>query len=243
MYVGDGALMYYNQVGYNVPQAFRRVKVMEYTVMLKNIPLFSFLDDDELNQLEEISKKKGFPKNTVIMSEGDMTDSLYVVLKGRAYAVSSDENGKQIVLNVFEVNDYFGEMSFIDGESRCATIITKVASQFLVISAEGFNKIVSTNPQMMVRLIKGLLQKLRRATRQIEELAFKDVYGRIARFLSESADEKGLLSQKITHLELAHMVGASREMVSRILKALTDGGYIVKQKGRLRVAKSLPFKF
>ncbi len=210
---------------------------------LKKIPLFTGLTDDELRKLLEISPKRSFAKNTVIITEGDQTDCLYVVLKGRAYAIGSDEYGKQIVLNVFEANDYFGEMSFLDGESRCATIITKVTCQFLLIPADEFKTILARNPEMMMHLIQGLLQKIRRATRQIEALAFKDVYGRIARFLSDAADDQGVISGKVTHAEIAQMVGASREMVSRIMKALTDGGYIRKQPHRLQIVKRLPFRF
>lgn len=215
---------------------------MKYAV-IKTIPLFSCLADTELKQLKEISRKKSFAKNTVIISQGDQTDSLYVVLKGRAHAVGSNEHGKQIVLNIFRANDYFGEMSFIDGETRCATIITKTASQFLVIPAEGFKQIVSLNPQMMTHLVIGLLQKIRRATCQIEALAFKDVYGRIARFLGDAADDHGRINEPVTHAEIAQMVGASREMVSRIMKTLSDGGYVLRRKGRLQIVKRLPFKF
>lgn len=211
--------------------------------LLRKIPLFSGLTDRELRQIESVSCEKSFLKDTVIISEGDDTSSLYIILKGRADALSMDPNGRQIILNVFRPGDYFGEISFIDAKPRSAAVITKEKSKLVVIKREAFLQIVSENPELMLNMMKGLVGKIRVATRQIEDLAFKDVYGRIARLLTELKNEDHAITEKLTNTEIAFRVGASREMVSRIVSELKNGGYIEKNKGVLQLKRSLPYQF
>nr|WP_320192395.1 Crp/Fnr family transcriptional regulator [uncultured Desulfobacter sp.] len=210
---------------------------------LKQIPLFSGLTDSEIQKIESVSCKKSFLKDTVIINEGDETNSLYIILKGRANALSMDPDGRQIILNVFRPGDYFGEMSFIDAKPRSAAVITKEKSKFVVIKREAFLQIVSENPELMLNMMKGLVGKIRVATRQIEDLAFKDVYGRIARLLTELKNGDGVVTEKLTNTEIAFRVGASREMVSRIVSELKNGGYIDKNRGMIQLKKSLPYQF
>ena len=211
--------------------------------LLRQIPLFSGLTDREIRQIESVSCEKSFLKDTVIISEGDETNSLYFILEGRANALSIDPNGRQIILNVFQPGDYFGEMSFIDAKPRSAAVITKEKSRLVIIKREAFLQIVSENPELMLNMMKGLVGKIRMATRQIEDLAFKDVYGRIARLLSELKNENNVITEKLTNTEIAFRVGASREMVSRIVSELKNGGYIEKNKGVLKLKRSLPYQF
>ncbi|WP_321416768.1 Crp/Fnr family transcriptional regulator [uncultured Desulfobacter sp.] len=210
---------------------------------LKQIPLFSGLTESEIQKIESVSCEKIFLKDTVIINEGDETNSLYIILKGRANALSMDPGGRQIILNVFRPGDYFGEMSFIDAKPRSAAVITKEKSKFVVIKREAFLQIVSENPELMLNMMKGLVGKIRVATRQIEDLAFKDVYGRIARLLTELKNGDGVVTEKLTNTEIAFRVGASREMVSRIVSELKNGGYIDKKRGAIQLKKSLPYQF
>ncbi|WP_320042548.1 Crp/Fnr family transcriptional regulator [uncultured Desulfobacter sp.] len=210
---------------------------------LKQIPLFSGLTESEIQKIESVSCEKIFLKDTVIINEGDETNSLYIILKGRANALSMDPGGRQIILNVFRPGDYFGEMSFIDAKPRSAAVITKEKSKFVVIKREAFLQIVSENPELMLNMMKGLVGKIRVATRQIEDLAFKDVYGRIARLLTELKNGDGVVTEKLTNTEIAFRVGASREMVSRIVSELKNGGYIDKNRGVIQLKKSLPYQF
>jgi len=212
--------------------------------ILKEVPLFSCLDDHELREMAEIAIEKTFPKDTIIIHEGDTSTSMYVVLTGKAHAIAMNEaDGKQIVLNEFEQGDYFGEMSFLDAEPRCATVKTREKTRFLVLSDEKFRKILTSKPDIYSRLIKGLLQKLRKATRQVEELAFHDVYKRVVLLLKRlaiSEDGKQIVRQKMTMKEIGEMVGASREMISKIMKELSDGGYITIHKDSIVIHKPLP---
>ena len=211
--------------------------------MLERVSLFSNLHPHEIAELEAICLERSVPKNTLVINEGDETDCLYVVLKGKAQALCSDESGRQFVVNRFDPQDYFGEMSLLDRNARCATVITKQKCTLMVLPRKAFLGFADTHPEIYRNVIDTLLEKLRKATQQIGELAFLDVYGRLARFLIENQTADGFIEEKLTHQELADMVGASRETVCRIYNELAGGGYITKVNGRMKIQKKLPYNF
>ncbi len=214
--------------------------------MLKNIPFFSCLEDNEVTFLEKVALKKSFSKNTVVFSEGDESASFYIIKKGKVKAVAADENGKEITLNIHGPGEYFGEMSLIDGEPRSATIITKTPSEFMVITRNDFKKVLYSNPDITFNMLKGLTRLLRNATHKIENLAFLDVYGRITKVLKQYAKPKEdelVIEEKLTHQDIANLAGTSREMVSRILKELEIGGYISIEKKQITIHKKIPQSF
>jgi CRP/FNR family transcriptional regulator, cyclic AMP receptor protein len=211
--------------------------------MLERVSLFLNLAAHEIAELEALGQERSVPKNTMVINEGDETDCLYVVLKGRASALRSDEAGRQFIVNRFGPFDYFGEMSFFDRNTRCATVITREKCALMVLPRKAFFEFAARHPQIYQNLIKALLEKLRKATQQIEELAFLDVYGRLARFLIENQNAEGIIEEKLTQQELADMVGSSRETVNRIFNELVGGGFIEKEKGRIVVKKKLPYSF
>ena len=210
--------------------------------MNEKISLFDDLDREIAQQIQDSCKIVSYPENTIIIHQGDETDSLFSLLSGKAIVMLLDDDGKQVVLNVLRPGDSFGEMSCLDGELRSATVMTREPSRFAVISRSAFITIVNRHPAMLWRLNALLIQRLRKATRKIEDLAFMDVYGRVARLLSECRDELGLGIEPITHEEIAQMVGASREMVSRVMKKLTDKGYIKREEGRIIILKKLAYR-
>jgi CRP/FNR family transcriptional regulator, cyclic AMP receptor protein len=211
--------------------------------MLQKVSLFANLDDHEIAELESLGQERSVAKNSIVINEGDDTDCLYIVLKGKAHALRSDESGRQFIVNRFGLYDYFGEMSFFDRNTRCATVITREKCTLMVLPRNAFFEFAARHPQIYQNLIKALLEKLRKATQQIEELAFLDVYGRLARFLIENQNAEGVIEEKLTQQELADMVGSSRETVNRIFNELVGGGFIVKEKGRIVVNKKLPYSF
>ncbi|MDQ1330919.1 MAG: Crp/Fnr family transcriptional regulator [Thermodesulfobacteriota bacterium] len=214
--------------------------------ILKNIPIFSCLHDDELYELTNVAIKKSFLKNTILISEGDSTDSLYVVCSGKVKAIITDEHGKEVILSIFGPGEYFGELAFIDGEHRSASIITREPTEVLIISRDGLRDILSSNPNLAFNLLVGVVKRLREATKQIEGLALMDVYGRVARLLvhlAKSQGEKHIIEEKLTHQEIANMTGSSREMVSRIFKDLIAGGYISVENKLITINKSLPYSW
>jgi CRP/FNR family transcriptional regulator, cyclic AMP receptor protein len=211
--------------------------------MLEQVSLFSNLNDREILELEAIGMERPVPKNSVVINEGDDTDSLYIILKGKAHALRSDESGRQFIVNRFGPCDYFGEMSFFDRSARCATVITKEKCALLILPRKAFFDFAARHPQIYQNMISALLDKLRKATQQIEELAFLDVYGRLTRFLIENQNAQGVIEEKLTQQELADMVGSSRETVNRIFNELVSGGFITRDMGRIKILKKLPYSF
>ncbi len=214
--------------------------------MFEGISLFPILDKDALNKLEHVTTKKTFPKNTILFSRGDESNSLYIVYSGRVKAVINDADGREIILSKHGPGEIFGEMAFIDGEPRSATMITKETTKLLIVHRDEFQNILSSTPAIIFDLLRILLERMREATDKIENLAFKDVYGRIVSLfmhLVKAEHGKMVIEEKLTHQEIANIVGASREMVSRIIKELTDGDYISVDHKRITINKDLPYSY
>ncbi|RJR51182.1 MAG: Crp/Fnr family transcriptional regulator [Desulfobacteraceae bacterium] len=214
--------------------------------MLKGIPLFSSLDEATLRHLDSVATKRSYQKNAILIHEGDETDQLYAILSGKIKVVVMDPGGREIVVNLLCPGDCFGELAMIDGESRSATIITVEPTQVMTIHRADFLPLLSSNPELMFNLLKVLAKKVRAATRMVESLAFEDVYARLVRLLINLARPSGdllAIEEKLTHQEIANMIGSSREVVSRMLKALSRGGYIDIEKKKICLKRKLPPTF
>jgi CRP/FNR family transcriptional regulator, cyclic AMP receptor protein len=200
------------------------------------------LDVIDLRDFAQHAVTRTFPKNTVVVSEGDRTDSLYIIVSGRVKIYVSEETGKEIVLNESGPGEYFGEMVLDEGP-RSASVMTLEPTKFLVVPKEDFRDFVVKSPEFALHLILKLIKRVRTLTNDVKSLALLDVYGRVARMLLDLAvDREGVLvvENKPTQQEMANRVGASREMVSRILGDLVAGGYIEVEKDRITIAKALP---
>jgi CRP/FNR family cyclic AMP-dependent transcriptional regulator len=211
--------------------------------MLERIAIFSNLSAGAIAELEALARRRVFARNSIVINEGDDSDSLYVLLSGKAVALRGDDSGRQLVVNRFGPFDCFGEMSFFDRGARCATVMTKERCEVMIIARTDFLAFVEQHGDILWKVINALLAKLRKATEQIESLAFLDVYGRLARILIENQDAQGVIRERFTQQELADMVGSSRETVSRIFNELEDGGFLRRDKGRVTILKKLPYKF
>lgn len=211
--------------------------------MLKKIPLFAGLQDAELEMLARKAATRSYPKNAYIINEGDRSDSLYVIVTGKVKAFLRDENGKEVILRFEGPGEYFGEMALLDDEPRSASIITLEPTTVNVISKADLMKCIGESPELAFRLIRDLSQRLRVLTDNVRSLALMDVYGRVARTLLDLAKPDGsklVIQEKLTHQDIANMVGSSREMVTRILKDLTTGGYISSEGKHIVVREKLP---
>jgi len=200
------------------------------------------LGNAQLRALSVHALTKSFPKNTVIVSEGDETDSLYVILSGRVKVYVSDEDGKEIVLTTQETGEYFGEMVLDEGP-RSASVMTLEPSKFAIVPKSQFKAFLLDNPQFATDLIEKLIHRVRALTENVKSLALMDVYGRVARLLLELArehDGKLEVDEKLTQQDIADRVGASREMISKILKDLADGGYISVAQKRITIHRKPP---
>lgn len=213
------------------------------SVMLKTIPLFSILGGEELEAISQLAVTKNYPKNSVIINEGDQTDSLYVILSGKVKVFLTDDQQKEVIVAIQREGDYFGELALLDEEPRSASVMTMEPSTMLMIAKSAFERYLASNPKIAISLMRGLTQRLRVTTENVKSLALMDVYGRIARTLlqlGKEDDGRYVIGEKLTHQDLANMVGASREMVSRIMKDLTKGGYITVEGRQMFIKEKLP---
>lgn len=214
--------------------------------MLENVPLFSGLSSAALAEIEQHGAVKSFKKNAIVINQDDETYSLYVILSGSVKVYISGEDGREAVLNHQSAGDYFGDLALIDKQPRVASVMTTEASRFMIISREDFLLCLSKNPEIAINLIKPMTSRMRMLAKNVSSLALLDVYGRVARVLLEQAEaqEDGeMITEKITQQEIADMVGASRAMVSRILKDLKAGGYISVDKKRISIHQKLPSRW
>jgi CRP/FNR family transcriptional regulator, cyclic AMP receptor protein len=199
------------------------------TVVLKTVPLFANFPEDQLRMLAMLVTRKSAPRSTTIMAGGDPTDSLYIVLSGRLKVMMSDSEGKEVILSILGPGEFFGEMGLIDDEPRSATVITVEPCELLSIDQRDFKKCLAENFEMAQAVMRGLVKRLREADRKIGSLALLDVYGRVAHLLldmAENVDGEKVVTKRLPKQDIAKMIGASREMVSRVMKDLQTSGYI-----------------
>ena len=213
--------------------------------MLENVPLFSGLSKQALAEIEQHGSVKSYKKNVIVINQDDETYSLYVILSGSVKVFVSGEDGREVVLNHQQAGDYFGDLALIDKQPRVASVMTTEPSKFMIISREDFLTCLSKNPEIAINLIKPMTSRMRMLAKNVSSLALLDVYGRVARTLLDQSEEQGdvLVTEKLTQQEIADMVGASRAMVSRILKDLKEGGYISIEKKRITIHHKLPSRW
>ena len=174
--------------------------------------------------------KRRFKRGETIVEQGKKSNALFIILTGRARVFTADARGREVILATMNPGDYIGEMSLIDNEPHSASVRAEVQTDVLMLGRTDFARCLPENSSMAYTVMKNLVQRLRSADRKIESLALMDVYGRVARSLIEAAhtDDQGrvIIRDKVSRQDLAKMVGASREMVSRVMKDLEDRGYI-----------------
>lgn len=204
------------------------------TTLLRNVPLFAGLDEQQLKVLARAIVRKNVGRNARIIGAGDPTDSLYIVINGRLKVLMSDEQGREVILSILGPGEFFGEMGLLDDSPRSASVVALEACELLAISKTEFKRSLAENFDLSLTVMRGLVKRLREADRKIGSLALMDVYGRVARLLLEMAEDvdgEKLVIKKLSKQDIAKMIGASREMVSRVMKDLTRGGYI-EARGR-----------
>lgn len=210
---------------------------------LSHISIFEGLPEAELSALQELCITRTYPKNTVIINEGDQANAMFICTSGKVKVYVSDENGKEFVLNSMGPGEYFGELSLLDDETRSASVITTDKSTFSILYKEDFSKVVLNHPDIALVLLRNLAARIRKLTENVKTLALQDVYGRIRKTLLDlSIDRDGetVIEEKLTQQDIANRIGSSREMVARILKDLATGGYIEIERKQFRLLKKLP---
>jgi CRP/FNR family cyclic AMP-dependent transcriptional regulator len=186
------------------------------------------IQDPVVRELATRGQIRSFPKNTVFINEGDRGDSLFVIVSGRVKVFVSDNQGREMILDIHGPGQHVGEMA-LDGRPRSASVMTLEATTCAMVTRDALKSAIIANPDLAMSLIEELIDRARIATDTIKNLALMDVYGRVARLLlslAQERDGKLVVPERLTQQDIADRVGASRDMISRIFKDLTTGGYV-----------------
>jgi CRP/FNR family cyclic AMP-dependent transcriptional regulator len=209
----------------------------ENKAFLRRMPIFVGIGESQLEMLAAGSVRRSFPRGRSIVAEGETSQAFYLLLSGRAKVQRSDSEGKEVILAILGPGEFFGEMSLIDDAPRSASVITIEPCDFIAVNKESFKAMLASSTDMCLAIMRGIVRRLREADKKIETLALMDVYGRVARVLldfSETVGGERVVKGKLPRQEIAKMIGASREMVSRVMKGLEVDGFIVPvSEGRL----------
>ena len=203
------------------------------------------IGDPMVRELALRGQVRAFPKNAVIINEGDRGDSLYVILTGKVKVYVSDDDGREMILDIYAPGDYVGEMA-LDGRPRSASVMTLEPTTCSVVTRDELRSAISANPDVAMGLIATLIDRARIATDNVKNLALMDVYGRVARLLLSLAKEDGgklVVPERMTQQDIADRVGASRDMISRIFKDLTIGGYVTIENRTITIHRKPPARW
>jgi CRP/FNR family cyclic AMP-dependent transcriptional regulator len=218
--------------------------LLDILTCLKNIPTFSEVPESVLSALAECASKQSFAKNCLIFSEGDPSGPLYIILTGKVRVFLVSGSGKSITLSIQKGGSYFGELSLLDDQPRSASVVTMESTLCAMIPKPAFVAWLEDHPKdAALGVMRGLTRMVRNLTNNVRGLALCDVYTRLSKTLHELAtveNDELVILEKISHQELANQVGSSREMISKIMKDLTKGGYLSVKGKVIRILKTLP---
>jgi CRP/FNR family cyclic AMP-dependent transcriptional regulator len=200
------------------------------------------LPDEVLRHIAASGVVRTFSKGTILIAEGDVGDSLYILLSGRVKVYASNAAGREVVINFHGPGEYVGEMS-LDGEPRSASVITLEPTTCAIVNRAQFRDFLAQYPDFAQHLIQTLIRRCRGATENVKSLALSDVYGRLVRLLNALAvphDGHHVVEERLTQQDIADRVGASRDMIGKLMKDLVGGGYLAVEDRRITILKRLP---
>jgi CRP-like cAMP-binding protein len=208
--------------------------------VLKYIPLFSELAEEDLKEIVKLAVRQIYKKDNMILIEEEIGSTMFIILDGRVKISRISEDGREVILSILSEGDFFGEMSILDGQNRSANVVTLEDSRIMIVRREDFLKMLRDYPQIAINLLKELAHRLRRSDSQIKSLSLQNATGKVASTLLRIADDSGKIHMgqvEISKLppqqDLANMAGTSRETISRVLKTLSKQGYLKKEGSRL----------
>ncbi|MCZ6800531.1 MAG: Crp/Fnr family transcriptional regulator [Nitrospirae bacterium] len=212
--------------------------------VVKNVPLFADLTDQELGLLAASGSRRKLPAKNVVFQEGEPGDFLLIILSGKVKVLLSGSDGKEYILTILGAGNFFGEMAVLDSAPRSATVMTVEPCEFLVLKTQDLSALLKKHPGIALKILKNLSQRLRKTNEQIRSLVMFDIYGRVGRCLLNLAEMQGgraegqfLVSNRPTFQELAKMVGCSREALSRAMKTLKENGCLTVTRNTIYINK------
>jgi CRP/FNR family transcriptional regulator, cyclic AMP receptor protein len=212
-------------------------------LVLDHVPLFAGLNEAEIKAISGLGTIRAFPKDAVIITEGGDPQALYIVIEGNVRVYLTSQDGREITLRTQGPREYFGELALLDDAPASASVIALESCRCLALSKQSFKRCYADYPDVSLRLLQQLANRVRQLTDEVKSLALLDVYQRVVRALLGLAAPQGaelVINRRMTHQAIADRVSASREMVSRVLKDLSDGGYLKFEKDRIVILRKLP---
>ena len=200
------------------------------------------LEPETMRRIAATGVVRAFPKNAVLINEGDVGDALYIILSGKVKVFASNESGREFIIDFHGPGEYVGEMS-LDGQPRSASVMTVEPTTCAVVNRAHFREFILAHPDFALHLIERLIRRMRATTGNLKSLALSDVYGRLVRLLNALAQPSGdrmVVPEKLTQQDIADRVGASRDMIGKLMKDLTAGGYLSVEDRTITVLRKLP---
>jgi CRP-like cAMP-binding protein len=218
------------------------MSLLSHLDLIRRIPIFSMLTEAEAVLLSQRAHKVRYKRGENLLTQGQRSDALFIVLTGKARVVVKDLRQREVILCDLQPGECVGEMSLIDNEPHSATVRADTVCDVLVLESQAFARCLAENSSLSYGVMRGLVQRLRQADRKIESLALSDVYGRVATALMDMADTPAtgpmVIRDRVSRQDLAKMIGASREMVSRVMKDFEKSGFIeVGEQGSTWIRK------
>lgn len=200
---------------------------------------------EALRALARKGRVRMFRKGAVLIEEGERDDVIYIILSGSLRAYATGESGREVTYGTYGPGEYLGEMS-LDGGVRSASVVAEQASFCSQVTRAMLEEHVREWPEFAFELLAKVIRRARAATLSTKQLALNDVYGRLARLLNEQSRANGVAPRRVvrsTHLELSRQLGCSREMVSRLVKDLVNGGWLREDVDAWHILRPLPTRW
>ena len=213
------------------------MSILSHAELIRRVPLFTMMTSDQSLLLSEAVTKRRYKRGEAMVEQGAQANALVLILAGRARVVMTDRQLREVILATLRPGDYSGEMSLIDSEPHSASVVAEVQTDALVLGRPEFERCLNDNAPMAQAVMRGLVLRLRQANEKISSLALLNVYERVAKVLMgyaiPSGDRKLIIRDKMSRQDIAKMVGASREMVGRVMRDFEEQGFIEISEGGL----------
>ena len=216
---------------------------------LRSVPIFADIDESELTKIARVGVRKKFKKGTIILLEEETGSALFVIIYGKVKVIRTDDDGREVILSILSENDFFGEMSILDGAARSASIVAITKTELFMIHRRDFLKLIHDFPSVAISLLREIASRLRKADAQIKSLSLKDAAGRVANVVVQLADEIGKIRKGRVEIDelplqqdLANMAGTSRETISRMVHMFIEKGHLELQGNKLIINDYEKFK-
>lgn len=222
---------------------------MDIVELVRAVPIFSDLDDQQIKKISEIGIHRKYQKNGIIFLEEEEGAALFIIISGKVKVVRTDDEGREVILSILGPGDFFGEMSILDGLPRSATVVSLDSSELFMIHRRDFYHLLEKAPQVAIALLRELTARLRKSDEQIKSLSLKDAIGRVANVIIQLADDIGKIKKGQVIIpdfplqqDLANMAGTSRETISRTIHQFIREGHLEQNGNAIIITNFQKFK-